>query len=178
MNFICNTICIQPRYNDNDYIEISNEIKSLVKRQQAYVEKASKNLAQHDLDYLNILNKFMEVLDNNAAIRENLIKLRNELVGFKTKTNLSSTRSRIIDLTIQIIVLSHSATFYCTTNDMFNRRLDLIKKEFDNLKNLFKTNQEPLNDVDKFYLTVLYKLPKLMGIKRGFKKKHDVSNLI
>ena len=85
---------------------------------------------------------------------------------------ISETREKLVELTIQSISLIHYGTLYCTSRVKFEVRASNLKKEYQLFKDWIKTNRSTasLSSIEKFYVSYLYKIPKLMKIKRGFKK--------
>ena len=169
MNFIfCNTLCIHPKFNDSEYLKYSPQIENEI---ESYLQKIGKsNPTDQDIKYTNFLSSILYTLSNNQNLRASIIKLRNELILFKDPNILSADRMKIINLTIQVLMLCYNATFYCTSANNFDKKLDKLKVEFEYFKKLIKDNKNNFNQTDKFYLSILYKIPKLMRIKRGYKK--------
>jgi hypothetical protein len=174
MNFIfCNTFCIQPKFYDTDYDKYSSLIKPEIEIFMRKIEKSNNDgNSEQNLRYIGYLWKMIDVLgSNNQKLRQNLINLRDEFVKFKDSTSMTDDRIKIVDLSIQVVMLCYSATFYCNSASNYDKNLNKIKEEFEHFKVLIKNNRSVFNQYDKFYLSTLYKIPKLMRIKRGFKKK-------
>ena len=66
----------------------------------------------------------LEALSNNKKLRQNLMHLRNDLIIFKEMSAMADDRVKIIDLSIQVVMLCHSATFYCNSASRFEKKLD------------------------------------------------------
>ena len=169
--FLCSTFCFQPKFNDQEYAKYSLQIKHEIEHYTHKIEKSCDSLINTDLKLVTFLNEVLDVLASSQTVRSSLIQFRDELVRFKDSENLGERRIRIVDLMIEIVMLCYSATFYCTTASAYDKRLEKIKVEFDYFKNLIKEDVSAFDPTDKFFLSVLYKLPKLMRIKRGYQKK-------
>ena len=177
MNFIfCNTCCIQPKFYDTEYAKYTFQIKNEIEIYLRKIENSNDSIIEQNLKFIGFLKKMLEALSNNKKLRQNLMHLRNDLIIFKEMSAMADDRVKIIDLSIQVVMLCHSATFYCNSASRFEKKLDKIKIEFDYFKNLIKNTRNAFNQNDKFYLSILYKIPKLMRIKRGFNKKLPVLN--
>jgi hypothetical protein len=110
--------------------------------------------------------KLVEVLDENSStIKKSLIRFRNEMELWRTDENLTAHRKQIIELTIETVNILHYATFICSSLEKILERYEYFKL---NIKEFYKENLSNINKVDQSYLEYLFKIPKLMLIKRGF----------
>jgi hypothetical protein len=180
MNFLCDRfLFFQPKYYDNVYLPLSNQIKQEIalftEKLDAKLAKGSTSVTNNDKDFIRFLSRLIEIMDNRSNMRRNLIQLRTELELFKVnievQDDLSETRSNIIELSIQVVNLLHYGTFFCSNAKTYDERLNRLKQEFEYFKEISKSNPDILKTIDKFFLSILYKLPKLMKIKLGHKKK-------
>jgi hypothetical protein len=169
MDLLCNTMLfVQPKYRDEEYTPQSSQIKKDV---AAFLEKldGKQGKAAQDVEIVRFLSKLLEILDKNAGLRQNLIRFRNELELYKRVLE-NETRARMIELAIQVVNVLHYGTFYCFNFKTYDERVEKIKLEFEYFKDLIHTSPLLVTPVDKFFLGVLYKIPKLMKIKLGYKK--------
>lgn len=136
------------------------------------IETLLKATQDDDSQFLRFLLRFFEILETDSGLRSNLIRFRNELELYKNNQELSETRKRLIELSIQTASLVHYGTLYCTSKNKFENKSNEIKEEFQTFKDWLKANKTTLklNTIEKFYVSYLYKIPKLMKVKRGFKK--------
>lgn len=166
MDVLCSNLCfIQPKYYNKDYLEIGSRFKM-------DVETLMKASQDEDGQFLRFLLRFFEILETDSDFRSSLIRFRNELELYKNNQDLSETRQRLVELSIQTIGLVHYGTLYCTSKNKFEIKCNGLKDEFQAFKDWLKANKTTLklNTIEKFYVSYLYKIPKLMKIKRGFKK--------
>jgi len=165
MFFLCNTLCLTAKFYDQPYLTNSSNIKKLVK--QTIVHFNNKcDTSNQDLSLLETLMKLIEVLDENSStIRKSLIRFRNEMELWRTDENLTTHRKQIIELTIDTINILHYSTFICSNMEKILERYEYFKL---NIKDFYKQNLSNINKVDQSYLQYLFKMPKLMLIKRGY----------
>ena len=78
---------------------------------------------------------------------------------------MSPQRRQILELTVQAVQLLHYGTFLCSNLEKILTRYDFFKATMKEFK---QANIDQLNKVDVLYLGYLYKIPKLVLIKRGF----------
>lgn len=172
MDILCNTLCFfNPKYYNKDYLLIANGFKK-------DIETFIKSLKlDDDIQFLGFLLRIFEILENDSGLRSNLIQFRNELELYKTSKEMNETRQRLIELSIQTITLIHYGTLYCTSRIKFDMRASSLKEEYQLFKEWIKSNKSTvsLSSIEKFYVSYLYKIPKLMKIKRGFKKSDSKS---
>lgn len=179
MSFLCNLICFQPKYYNKNYIKISNKIKKEI---EAFINNLKNSSSkENDIELLRLLIKLLEIVDNDFNLRKNLIRFRNELELYKSKSEnnaMSETRVKIVELTIQTVGLLHYGTLLCTNKEKFEQACVEIKNEFQTFKDWIKSTDLPdMTYVDKYFLLILYKFPKLMKVKRGFNQIVDYSSL-
>ncbi|RNA40708.1 hypothetical protein BpHYR1_037126 [Brachionus plicatilis] len=166
MDVLCSNLCfIQPKYYNKDYMEIGSRFK-------LDIETLLKASPDDDAQFLRFLLRFFEILETDSGLRSNLLRFRNELEMYKSNQEPSETRQRLIELSIQTASLVHYGTLYCTSKNNFESKCNGLKDEFQAFKDWLKANRTALklNTVEKFYVSYLYKIPKLMKVKRGFKK--------
>lgn len=161
--FFCfRLFCFEPKYHNVDYMKISNRIKMHIK---ASLDTLTMNDDERTL--IALLLKMYETLDGERRIRKSLLQFRNELDYVKQQMASDSMHARLIELSIKNVMLLHYATFVCTRAAQFDARLSMLKADYDYFKKLARGILSPS---ELFYLRVLYKMPRLMKIKRGFKK--------
>ena len=108
----------------------------------------------------------IDVLDESAStIRKNLIRFRNDIEICRGDENMKPERRQILELTIETVQMLHYATFICSTLEKILNREELLKK---NMKKFKEANLTELNRVDIIFLGYLYKIPRLILVKRGF----------
>ncbi|CAF0725637.1 unnamed protein product [Brachionus calyciflorus] len=167
MDILCNTICFfEPKYYNKEYKELAFKFKSDI---EAFLNTP---LTDDESKFLRLVLKFYEILENDSGLRSNLIRFRNELELYKQNTDLDEIRLRLIELNIQTINVIHYGTLYCTSKVKFDNKATQLKDEFQAFKEWTKENRASinLNKIEKFYVSYLYRIPKLMKVKRGFKK--------
>jgi hypothetical protein len=175
LDILCNTMLfVQPKYFDEDYSPLSSQIKKEIESFMDKLEAKPKQSTHSstDTELVRLLAKLLEILDSSSNLRQNLVRFRNELELFKVnlRSNSNDTKPRMIELAIQVVNVLHYGTFYCFDVKTYDERVETIKLEFEYFKELIRTSPLLVSNVDKFYLGVLYKMPKLMKIKLGYKK--------
>jgi hypothetical protein len=187
MDLICNAMLfVQPKYHDENYAPLSAQIKQKTSEFLEELELQANTsgrqlITEQSYELLRFLSKLLETMDNSASLRPNLIRFRNELELYKSTSGLGDNdtpQSRMLELLIQVVNLLHYGTFYCFSLEVFDERYATVKLEFEYFRDLIRTNTSPqLNEVDKHFLSILYKVPKLMKIKLGYKKAKRESRL-
>ena len=162
--FICNQFCIQAKFYEKPYVKVSADLKKNIKN--SFNNLSTKmNFSNEDWSLIETLVKIIEVIDETATIRKSLMQFRKDLEIWKSDENLNEYRSQMIELTIELVNLYLYCTVCCTRLSSIYKRYELLKS---NIKEFKETNFKSLNKVDQSYVGFLFKLPKLIIIKRGF----------
>lgn len=108
MFLFCDWLLFEARYSNDDYLLISNRIKSKIEEFQAHLRRRAAAAAagksansksntgesgdlEQDCRLVGWLLRAYEVLDGSARIRADLVKFRRELEFFKSKTGVCAS---------------------------------------------------------------------------------------
>ncbi len=146
-------------------MKVSADLRKSI-RNSANLLSSKTNMSNQDWNLIETLIKLLDVLDETPTLRKNLISLRKDLELWKTENqNENETRAQLIELTIELVNLFHYCTLLCNNFNSIYKRYKLIKANIIKFK---ENNNKSLNRVDKTYVGYLFKMPKLIIIKRGY----------
>ena len=161
---ICSVLCLQAKFYDHPFIELSGGLRAQLEK-EAKKMRTKLALSTQEENLIDNLYRVFNILHEKNSMRKSLIKFRNELELWKMDGNLVEHRLKMIELTIELLSLLHYSTLFCTKLKSIEQRYEDFKRSGKD----FKSNYHfKLDKLDKLYLSVLFKMPKLMFVKRGF----------